>query len=188
MAENLKVTHYRNGDQISHETDNIQWKYFHSGAYCNYNNSTGNVSIYGRLYNWYAVNDSRNIAPEGWHVPTDREWKQLEIYLGMSESEANHSDYRGNSEGGKLKEPGTSHWNSPNTGADNSSGFSGLPGGYRGAFNGYYANMGNGAYFWSTSQSNTSNAWYRYLNYKRSEIYRGYLFKICGFSVRCVRD
>ena len=88
MAENLKVTRYRNGDEISHVTDNISWNNLSASAYCNYDHDVGNASNYGVLYNWYAVNDSRNIAPIGWHVPTDEEWKTLEMYLGMSQSQA----------------------------------------------------------------------------------------------------
>jgi uncharacterized protein (TIGR02145 family) len=87
MMENLKVTHYRNGDPIPHVPNIGEWYGLSSGAYCDYNNDPGNVETYGRLYNWYAVDDSRNIAPEGWHVPTDDEWKQLEMYLGMSQAE-----------------------------------------------------------------------------------------------------
>ncbi|MEJ2629601.1 MAG: fibrobacter succinogenes major paralogous domain-containing protein, partial [bacterium] len=87
MAENLKVTHYRNNDEIPNVTYWGDWHDLSTGAYCDYNNNEGNVSTCGHLYNWYAVNDSRNIAPEGWHVPTDEEWKELEMYLGMSRSE-----------------------------------------------------------------------------------------------------
>ena len=129
MAENLKVTCYRNGDAIPNITDGTTWASLSTGAYCEYNNDINNVATYGRLYNWYAVTDSRNIAPAGWHVPSDAEWKQLEMYLGMSQSEADATGWRGTDEGGKLKEVGTMHWNSPNTGATNESGFTALPGG-----------------------------------------------------------
>lgn len=118
MMENLKVTHYRNGDPIPHVTDGVTWGNLTSGAYCNYNNDEGNVATYGRLYNWYAVDDSRNIAPAGWHVPSDAEWQTLVDYLG-GDAVA----------GGKMKEAGTTHWASPNTGATNESGFTALPGG-----------------------------------------------------------
>ena len=110
-----------------------------------------NVATYGRLYNWYAVADSRNIAPTGWHVPSDAEWKQLEMYLGMSQSEADGLAVRGTTEGGKMKEAGTTHWLNPNTGATNESGFSGLPGGYRG-YNGSYYGIGGIADFWSSTE------------------------------------
>lgn len=120
LAENLKVIHYRNGDPIQHIIDDIQWHNGGFGAYCNYGNDQTNATIYGCLYNWYAVNDKRNICPSGWHIPTEAEWTVLVNYLG-GDSIA----------GGKMKEAGTIHWESPNTGAINISGFSALPGGGR---------------------------------------------------------
>lgn len=109
------------------------------------------------LYNWYAVDDSRGLAPAGWHVPTDEEWKQLEMYLGMSQSDANDDGFRGTYEGNKLK--ATSGWNSGGNGT-NSSGFSALPGGYRYGNGSFYA-VGNGGYLWSSSEFSSDNAWYR---------------------------
>lgn len=187
MAENLKVTHYRNGQAIPNVTGNATWEFLSTGAYCNYNNEEGNVAAYGRLYNWYAVGDSRSIAPEGWHVPTDEEWKQMEMYLGMSQFEAGQEGWRGTNEGGKLKEVGTTHWNSPNTGATNQSGFSALPGGSRSS-NGNFGYLGSFASFWSSTEYIGSTAWYRYLNYNLSTIDRGFNHKYYGWSVRCVRD
>ncbi|HMA76597.1 MAG TPA: FISUMP domain-containing protein [Candidatus Krumholzibacteriaceae bacterium] len=188
MAENLKVTHYRNGDPIPNVTDDGTWYGLSSGAYCEYDNDGGNVTTYGRLYNGYAVDDSRNIAPEGWHVATDEEWKQLEMYLGMSQSEADDTGLRGTDEGGKLKESGTTHWISPNTGATNESGFTALPGGYRYDY-GSFTNMGLYAFFWSSTESNNSFiAWHRYLGYGSAQVGRGDYYKQDGFSVRCVRD
>lgn len=113
MAENLKVMRYRNGDAIPNVTGGTDWSNLSTGAYCSYDNDDNNIDTYGLLYNWYAVDDSRNLAPEGWHVPTDEEWKELEMYLGMSQSEADDTGYRGTDEGGKLKEVGTTHWQSP---------------------------------------------------------------------------
>jgi len=187
MAENLKVTHYRNGDPIPHVTDSGVWSGLTSGAYCEYNNDVNNVTTYGRLYNWYAVDDSRNIAPEGWHVPTDEEWKQLEMYLGMSQAQADASGWRGTDEGGKLKATGTTHWSSPNTGATNESGFSALPGGGR-YLNGYFDTMGYLASFWSSTESGSYGAWGRHLSFSHSQVYRSDYSKRDGFSVRCVRD
>jgi len=191
MLENLKVTHYRNGDPIPHVTDNTEWSNLTTGAYCNYDNNEDNVNTYGRLYNWYAVDDSRNIGPEGWHVPTDAEWKQLEMYLGMSQSEADEIGLRGTDEGGKLKEAGTAHWDSPNTGATNESGFSALPGGnHFGDYQGFGA-MGYYAGFWSSTECdspNTNYAWYRGLHFDHSEVGRYHGYKRRGFSIRCVRD
>lgn len=94
MAENLKVSHYQNSDAIPNVTNNSDWGNLSTGAYCAYNNDNVNISTYGLLYNWYAVADSRELAPTGWHVPTDEEWKQLEMSLGMSDSEANDRGWR----------------------------------------------------------------------------------------------
>ena len=184
----MKVTKYRNGNPITKVTDGSKWSGLTTGAYCEYNNNIANVETYGRLYNWYAVDASRIIAPEGWHVPTDEEWKQLELYLGMSQAEADAEGSRGTDEGGKLKETGTTHWTSPNTGATNESGFFALPGGYRGS-NGTFGNVGDYAYFWSVSEVSGYYAWNRRLHCYSSEINR---FSTCdkrqGFSVRCVKD
>ena len=176
MAENLKVTHYRNGDPIPHLTSNSDWASTSLGAYCAYDNNEGNVETYGRLYNWYTVDDPRGLAPQGWHVPTDDEWQTLVDYLGGSSVA-----------GGKLKEAGTEHWNSPNTGATNESGFTALPGGYRSS-NGYYYYMGNFGYFWSSTEGSSDLAWSRRLDYNSSGVYRYDGRRLFGFSVRCLRD
>ncbi|GEM_PF-3097955 len=177
MAENLRVTHYRNGDAIPNVTDNTEWTGLSTSAWCAYNNDNGNIDTYGLLYNWYAAVDSRNIAPEGWHVPTDEEWQTLVDYLG-GYSVA----------GGKLKESGTSHWSSPNSGANNESGFSALPGGYRHYNNGTYSNMGNFGYWWSSTEYSSTYAWPRRLNYNNSDVYRDHFSKRYGFSMRLIRD
>lgn len=187
MAENLKVIHYRNGDALTNVTDSTDWSRLFTGAYCSYDNDEGNVSNYGRLYNWYAVNDSRNIAPAGWHVPTDEEWKQLEMYLGMNQSETDDTDWRGTTEGGKLKETGTIRWNSPNTGANNEYGFSALPGGYR-IYYSTFGDKGDYANFWSSTKDYLFYAWFRRLHYNNSGIYRNFFDLKYGFSVRCVKD
>ncbi len=189
MAENLKVTKYRNGDAIPNVTDGSTWSNMTTGAYSNYDNNTNNVTTYGKLYNWYAINDSRNIAPEGWHVPSDAEWKVLEMFLGMSQIEADATAWRGTDEGGKLKEIGTSHWLSPNTGATNTSGFCALPGGYR-DFDSNFTSLGYYALFWSTTEINVDYTSARCLGCTYSEIGRhkeGYSNRD-GFSVRCVKD
>ncbi|MBD3387296.1 T9SS type A sorting domain-containing protein [candidate division KSB1 bacterium] len=188
MAENLKVTHYRNGDPIPRITDNADWIAVTTGAYCNYDNDKANVTTYGRLYNWYAVDDERGIAPDGWHVPTDAEWKQLERFLGLSRSEANDEGWRGSIGGGKLKQAEILYWKSPNTGATNESGFSALPGGYRLSVYGKFSSMGNYAYFWTASASDNDGAWSRSLNTHSSGIGRSYGSEHYGFSVRCVKD
>ena len=186
MAENLKVTHYRNGDPIPNVTSDSEWGILKTGAYCAYNNNESTTDTYGYLYNWFSINDSRKIAPEGWHVPTDAEWKELEMYLGMNQSEADNTGWRGTDEGGKLKETGTTHWNSPNTGATNESGFTALPGGYRYSLGSNQMNYG--AYFWSVTEYNNNNAWRRLVIYSSSNIYRNYANKTEGFSVRCIKD
>ena len=174
LVENLKVTHYRNGDSIPNVTDNTQWFSLNSGAYCDYNNDLNHVSTYGRLYNWYAVNDNRCLAPAGWHVPSDAEWNILINYLGGFSVA-----------GGALKE--TILWQSPNTGATNSSGFSALPGGYRDNSSNFY-NIGNIASFWSSTAYSTSWAYYRSLSYDNAVVFHSNCYRIYGLSVRCVRD
>ena len=188
MAENLKVTHYRDGTAIPTGHSNSDWSNLTTGAYAVYDDNETNADTYGYLYNWYAVDDSRNIAPAGWHVPTDDEWKTLEMYLGMSQNEADDTGWRGTDEGGKLKEAGTEHWNSQNTGATNESGFTALPGGYLSYGNGNYVSMGNNGYFWSSAESGSDYAWYRILYYGNSAVDRFSFNKQNGFSVRCVRD
>jgi len=128
------------------------------------------------LYNWYAVTDSRNIAPAGWHVPSDAEWQTLVDYLG-GDAVA----------GGKMKEAGYSHWQSPNTGATNERGFTALPGGSR-YHDGSFYGMGYSTYFWSCTEYDTNYAWSRALSYGYSDVYRGYDYGRIGFSVRLVRD
>jgi uncharacterized protein (TIGR02145 family) len=188
MAENLEVIHYQNGDTIPNVTSDTEWTNLLTGAYCHYDNSEANVTTYGRLYNWYAINDSRGIAPKGWHVPSDKEWKQLEMFFGMSPSAANDIGHRGTDEGGKLKETGYAHWLNPNTDATNTSGFFALPGGYRSGYDGNYGSMGGNAMFWSATKLSINDAWARYLCYNDSEVYRFKNYKPYGFSVRLVRD
>ena len=190
MAENLKVTHYRNGESIPNVTDNSEWSNLTTGAYGEYDNSSANVATYGRLYNWYAVDDSRNIAPEGWHVPTDTEWKQLEMFLGMSQSEADESGRRGMDEGSQLADV-AALWTDgalENNPAFGSSGFGALPGGYRSYVNGSFTNQGGGGYFWSSSEGGSGSSWDRRLDYFYSGVDRGSGNERGGFSVRCVRD
>ena len=176
MEKNLEVTTYRNGDPIPYVTDATAWAALTTGAWCYYNNDPANGSLYGKLYNWYAVNDPRGLAPTGWHVPTDAEWTTLETTLGGIAVA-----------GGKMKVAGTTRWTAPNTGADNSSGFAGLPGGFR--FNdGTFYNVGSNGYWWSSTETNATNAWYRFLFYLNGSINRSFNDKKSGFSVRCLRD
>ena len=143
MAENLKTTKYNDGELIPNITGDVEWLEFTSGAYCWYNNDgTGNKNTYGALYNWYSVNTGK-LCPAGWHVPSNKEWGLLTTYLGGAEVA-----------GYKLKEAGTNHWQSPNAGADNASGFTALPGGYRDVssdFGGFFDWIGNFGLWWSSS-------------------------------------
>ncbi|MFC2131722.1 FISUMP domain-containing protein, partial [Bacteroidota bacterium] len=187
---NLNVSRYSNGEIIPQVTDSAEWANLTTGAWCYYNNDTSNGECYGKLYNWYAVNDPRGLAPHGWHIPTDDEWKELEIFLGMSISEANREgENRGTVEGGKLKEAGIIHWGDPNTGATNSSGFSALPGGWR-YVTSEFDWINNYAYFWSASAKETSNdrAWTRFIDKDHSTIHRYGNLKRHGFSVRCIKN
>jgi uncharacterized protein (TIGR02145 family) len=176
MVENLKTTHYRNGDPIANLLDSSQWSNDLNGAYCNYNNDTANGKIYGCLYNWYAVNNPAGISPPGWHIPTDSEWSVLINYLG-GDSIA----------GGAMKATGITFWNPPNTGATNNSGFAGLPGGNR-LSNQLFYGINNYGHFWSSSELNDSTAWSQYLYYNDSKIYHYYSTKGVGFSCRCIKD
>jgi uncharacterized protein (TIGR02145 family) len=177
MAENLRTTTYANGDPIPNVTDGIQWGGLTTGAWAHYENNASYENPYGKLYNWYAVADPRNVCPTGWHVPTDAEWTVLSDYLG-GVSVA----------GGKMKSIGTQYWNSPNIGATNESGFSGLPGGYRGD-NGGFFNLGFNGFWWSASESGAELAWNRGLYNTNAYIYRYSNYnKRNGLSVRCLRD
>lgn len=187
MAENLDATKYRNGDAIPNIKDTEKWGNVNSGACCYYDNSTKNGKIYGRLYNWYAVTDPRGLAPEGWHIPSDEEWKDLEIYLGMRQAETNYKAWRGTGEGGKLKEPGTAHWKTPNEGATNETGFTALPGGYRDVCGDFFV-LGYAGYFWSSTEQAKYFAWYRSLYHSYSKIHRTNGYVGDGFSVRCIKD
>jgi len=176
MAENLKVTQYRNGDDIPIKI--YTWWGAAEGAYCEYNNIPANVSTYGRLYNWFAVDDPRGLAPVGWHVPSDAEWQTLVNYLGGDDLA-----------GEKMKEAGIAHWEEPNY-ANNASGFSALPGGgrYPGTEAGTYDGMYWLADFWSSSDYLSANAWLRSLWNSSESIGRTSTLKTYGLSVRCVKD
>ena len=177
MVENLKTTKFRNGKPIPNVMVNTTWADLTTCAYCLYNNdASANKTTYGVLYNWYTVNDSRNIAPAGWHIPTEEEWTTLTTFL------------RGKSlTGGKLKEKLTSHWSSPNSGATNSSGFTALPGGYRNN-DGEFNNIRIMGGWWSSNEYTKTVAWYRYVDYGASYIYSCSTYKNNGFSVRCIKD
>jgi len=190
MTENLKVTHYRNGDAIPTNYTNSQWGNISTGAYCVYNDDPSNAETYGNLYNWYAVDDPRGLAPEGWHVPTDEEIMELEMELGMSYSAAHGTGWRGTNEGSKLAGRADLWTNGAleNDPEFDTSGFSFLPGGYRSYYFGAFSRMSLYGYFWSSIEIYSDGAWYRSLSYFYANVYRFSYPKRFGFSVRCVRD
>jgi uncharacterized protein (TIGR02145 family) len=173
---NLKTTRFNDGTSITLVTDNSTWQSLVAPGYCWYNNDeSANREVYGALYNWYAVISSK-ITPAGWHVSTDAEWTILETFLGGL-----------NLAGGKLKEPGTDHWMTPNTGATNETGFRALPGGMR-AKDGSYSALGETGNFWTITTASNQAAWYRALDYLGAGNTRGNNSVNWGLSVRLVKD
>jgi uncharacterized protein (TIGR02145 family) len=193
MAENLKVTKYNDGTTIPNVTDATTWSNLTTGAVCTYNNTTNADSIrtYGRLYNWYAVNTGK-LCPTGWHVPSDAEWSTLDAYLN-----ANGYDYDGSTTDDYIAKSmaSTTGWASfsqtgdigNNPSINNKSGFTALPGGRRSVDGAFYGVGGNG-YWWSSTENYSSGAGYRYLGCSGSGLSSYYIYKVSGFSVRCLRD
>ena len=184
-TSNLDVVTYSNGDPIPQVTNSTVWASLTTGAWCWYNNdSTTYEATYGRMYNWYAVNDPRGLAPYGWHVPTDAEWNKMTKYLDAT-VDTTCICGTGTSIGSQLKY--TSGWNVSGNGT-NSSGYAGLPGGYRG-LNGVFGSVGYGGYWWtSTDFGATVGAWYRTLSNGTSKVYRNDANRLMGFSVRVLRN
>lgn len=180
MKKNLNVSQYCNGDPIPQIKDSAEWTTLTTGAWCYYNNDPSNGEIYGKLYNWYAVNDPRGLAPEGWHVATDMEWTKLENFLGGLLIA-----------GDKLKSTGTIEsgdglWYSP-TKATNESGFSAVPGGARYFFGSFYG-IGKRSHWLIASDGNVAHEYIRYLINNDSRIYTSTPSELDGLSVRCVKD
>jgi uncharacterized protein (TIGR02145 family) len=177
MAENLKTTIYRNGDAIANADtiDDAQFANLTTGAWCFYNYSQYDCP-YGKLYNWYAVADPRNVCPTGWHVPTHAEWTTLTSFLGGEEVA-----------GDKLKSTGTQYWYLPNTDANNESGFSGLPGGNRPDVD-LAGSPGADGRWWSSTESSATSAWHLYLLVNDAEFMMFPVDKHYGLSVRCIKD
>ncbi len=175
MKENLKTTKYNDNTEISLVTNNTTWAASTTPAYCWYDNDSATYkNTYGALYNWYAVNTGK-LCPTGWHVPSDAEWKILTDYLGgLSVA------------GGKMKETDTTHWNNPNTGATNESGFTGLPSGDR--FSGYSGIRDFGGWWSGTEYTDTTYARDRNLMHSLSAVGDAHDPKYVGLSVRCVND
>jgi uncharacterized protein (TIGR02145 family) len=187
MLKNLDVVTYRNGDTIPQVKDGDQWWRTTTGAWCWYSNDPAMGAKYGRLYNWYAVKDPRGLAPAGWHVPSDAEWKTLEMCLGMTQTEADGFGWRGTDEGRKMKEAGTVHWSGPNAGATDVYGFTALPGGYRDDTGHFHYERSFG-YWWSSTKYADWSAFSRYLGNGYPGVERFGNYWDHGLSVRCVRD
>ena len=193
MTENLRTTRYANGDSIPNVTDATQWSNLNSGAWAHYNNDSQYENPYGKLYNWFAVSDTRNVCPSGWHVPSDGEWNFLILFLDpSSDTTTNFTGIQSNIVGGKLKtigsiQNGNGLWQDPNTLATNEITFNGVPAGYRHP-NGSFYEIGNYAYWWSSNAYNTSTTWTRYVDAGTSNIYKEANSFEQGFSIRCVKN
>ena len=175
--KNLELTKYRNGDIIPQVTDAITWKNLTTGAWCYYNNDSALYAKYGKLYNWYAVNDPRGLAPVGWHIPTDVEWTILTTYLGGSTVA-----------GGKMKESGTLNWSSPNTGATNESGFTGLPGGSRNSVDASFNSVGKNGGFQCSTLHIIYGSFGLGIFSSQAGVVLGWNTIASGSSVRCIKD
>jgi uncharacterized protein (TIGR02145 family) len=173
MSENLSVVCYRNGDTIPYVSDSAAWCNTKSGAWCYLDNDAKNGKTYGKLYNWFALNDPRGLAPEGWHIPTDLEWTTLITHLGGTHVA-----------GGKLKMK--TGWEKPNTGATNETGFNGLPGGRRDS-NGPFHTTSIGQW-WTSSVYSRLHAHYIGLRHDGIGVERQALNKKCALSIRCIKD
>jgi uncharacterized protein (TIGR02145 family) len=205
QSTNLDVTTYRDGTPIPQVTDPSAWANLTTGAWCYYNNDSANGAIYGKIYNWYAVagiHDEaaltnlslrKQLAPEGWHIPTDTEWTTLVQYLDPSASGTSIGS-QSFIAGGKLKETGTVHWTNPNTGSTNETGFTALPGGvrsYSGSPGNYTSNfnlLNEHGEWWSITENTTATAWTRAMVYNSPVIQRWSTNKKLGFSVRCIKN
>jgi uncharacterized protein (TIGR02145 family) len=176
ITNNLDVDHYRNGDSIPQVKDPSHWANLKTGAWCYYDNGASNFDSFGKLYNWYAVNDPRGLAPIGWHIPSDQEWTILVNYIGGLEVA-----------GGKLKEIGNDHWSKPNIGATNEYNFFALPGGLRN-IKGQYEKFLSVGYFWTSTEYSKMESLYRYVgtNYMNMDAWHG--DKEIGMSVRLIKD
>lgn len=192
MLKNLDVSKYRNGDPIPEVKDSATWDNLITGAWCYYKNDPANGKTYGKLYNWFAVNDSRGLAPKGWHIPSKEEWTTLNKYLWEVDEEEGELEVTS----GKMKESGNAHWVSPNYGANNSSGFTGLPGGFRNIVGSFY-DIGESGGWWSSTEflpgwkelhPKDAWAWSCSMYYDDSYIHKNDIGKLSGFSVRCIKD
>jgi uncharacterized protein (TIGR02145 family) len=178
MAQNLRTTTYANGDPIPNVMDDLQWGGLTTGAWAHYENNGSYENPYGKLYNWYAVADPRNVCPNNWHVPTDVEWGTLVGYLDPANATA----------GGMMKSTSTQYWQDPNEGATNESGFSGLPGGFRWVDGGGFYDVGYYGNWWTASEYGENDTFTINLFSYDAAIGAGVNYKRDGLCVRCVRD
>lgn len=176
MAENLKVTHFKNGEPILEIQNDKEWANTNTSAYCNYKNSENNAKKFGKLYNWFAVNDKRGLAPEGWHIPTLEEWQELVNYLGGAKKAA-----------GKLKMKQTKLWDTPNIANYNVSGFNAIGSGDRNN-NGFFENIYFSACWWTSTGSPDDYASVVKIYHNSEEINFDIDDKKCGFSIRCIKN
>jgi uncharacterized protein (TIGR02145 family) len=175
LTSNLKITHFNTGDPVPLVTSNLGWSALTKAAYCNYSNNAALANSYGNLYNYYAVTDNRMLCPSGWHVPTKEEWTSLLDSLG-GVLKAN----------GKMREPGTVHWFSPNAGANNESGLSILPAGFRLSSDGFFNGLGLISELWSSTTFDSGLAYLFYLSQDVAGVFQ--YEKKFGVSVRCKKD
>lgn len=181
MQSDLKTTVYNDNVSIPNITVSADWMTMTTPGYCWYNNDPANGSTYGILYNWYAVGTGK-LCPSGWHVPTDSEFNTMELYLGVPLSEIDLWDWRGTNQGSQMKSA------APIWDGTNSSGFSALPGGYRRADSGNFYALGTLAYWWTGSESDASEAWYRMLDTSNSKVLKAATYKRGGKFVRCIKN
>lgn len=187
MAENLRSGRYCNGDVIPNVQDSIQWGNLNYGAWVHMNNNPSNEVPYGKLYNWYAVNDQRNICPCGWHVATDAEWNTLVRYLDNNYNPTILGE-QSVIAGGKIKAVGTQYWKEPNAGATNESGFSAQPGGVRGDLITFFG-INQASYWWTASiDPQNTEPYFRVVFFQNPSLNRSFGLKNFGMSVRCVKN
>jgi uncharacterized protein (TIGR02145 family) len=200
MADNLKSTMYADRTPVPYVEDHAEWYDFtrESEGYSWYGNVLTHGYAYGGLYTWAAATAAHDgiklieegvqgVCPDGWHLPSDDEWKQLEMHLGMSQEETDASKWRGEDQGGMLKQEGIKFWRSPNTGASDKYGFNALPGGYRHG-SGEFEELSNTTRFWTSTANGYSYAWYRRIDYDTAAVYRDFTGVYRGHSIRCVKD
>ena len=188
MAENLRTTKLNDGTAIANVTDNSKWATLTTPAYCWYDNQSSNKEVYGALYNWFTV-ETGKLCPEGWRVANDNDWVKMELGLGLHTLEVDFLGWRGeeNNVGGKLKETGTAHWKSPNSGATNETGFAARPGGQR-SLNGEFEYLNEYHYWWLSVPPDDAYGFSRGVGYNVVTIFKSKFIRTMGFGVRCIKE